>query len=341
MRQNGDGLGIEAPEGATVSQAMPVKHDAHEDENQRLLEARRLWQKRRIELETATRMRSVLGFEIKAELKLLQRVVEFAGLMLRVFRLEKIGIQAALDPQLQHYELTFENLPKEFDGFCILHLTDLHLDTLEGLPQAIAQKVALIKDSVDFTVITGDYKDKHGGPWRHTIPMFRQVVDAVPGSGPIYFTLGNHDSQDMLEGYECSRVIGLMNESVVFERAGKRLVLTGIDDVHRFYTPAAEQALKNNAGDFKVVITHTSELYQQAAAEKYDLYLNGHTHGGQICLPGGIQILSRQRAPRAFGSGFWRYEHMQGFTNRGAGVVKLPVRYYCPGEIAIFKLRSK
>jgi predicted MPP superfamily phosphohydrolase len=65
----------------------------------------------------------------------------------------------------------------------------------------------------------------------------------------------------------------------------------------------------------------------QAAHAGFALMLSGHTHGGQICLPGGIPILLEADLPRAFGAGAWRHAGMAGYTSVGAGSSVVPVRF--------------
>jgi predicted MPP superfamily phosphohydrolase len=69
--------------------------------------------------------------------------------------------------------------------------------------------------------------------------------------------------------------------------------------------------------------------------------LSGHTHGGQLCLPGGIPIKLEARLPRSMGRGAWRYAEMAGYTSVGAGTSLLPVRLNCPPEITLHTLRCE
>ena len=95
------------------------------------------------------------------------------------------------------------------------------------------------------------------------------------------------------------------------------------------------------AGAFSILLSHTPETYREAAAAGFDLMLSGHTHGGQLCLPGGIPIKLEARLPRSMGAGAWRYAEMAGYTSVGAGTSLLPVRLNCPPEITLHTLRCK
>ena len=76
-----------------------------------------------------------------------------------------------------------------------------------------------------------------------------------------------------------------------------------------------------------------------AAAAGCALYLCGHTHGGQICLPGGRPILTHLTRCRHLASGRWQCGAMTGYTNRGIGVSGPPLRFNCSGEAAVITLR--
>ena len=81
------------------------------------------------------------------------------------------------------------------------------------------------------------------------------------------------------------------------------------------------------------------ETYADAAAHGFDLMLSGHTHVGQLCLPGGIPIKLEAVLPRAMGNGAWQYEALAGYTSVGVGTSLLPVRLNCPPEVTLHRLR--
>jgi predicted MPP superfamily phosphohydrolase len=87
-------------------------------------------------------------------------------------------------------------------------------------------------------------------------------------------------------------------------------------------------------------LSHTPEIYRQAAHADFNLLLSGHTHGGQICLPESIPIILDAVLPRRMGAGAWQYHNMTGYTSVGAGSSVVPVRFNCPPEITLHCLRS-
>jgi hypothetical protein len=80
-------------------------------------------------------------------------------------------------------------------------------------------------------------------------------------------------------------------------------------------------------------------VYRQAAHAHFNLMLSGHTHGGQLCLPGSIPIKLEAVLPRRMGAGAWQYHDMSGYTSAGAGSSVVPVRLNCPPEITLHCLR--
>ena len=87
-----------------------------------------------------------------------------------------------------------------------------------------------------------------------------------------------------------------------------------------------------------MLLAHTPEIYGEAADAGIQLYLTGHTHAGQICLPWIGPLTLKAACPRAYTSGYWRHRAMQGYTTAGAGCSVLPVRFGCPPEIVVFEL---
>src|SRR5438128_9232780 len=85
---------------------------------------------------------------------------------------------------------------------------------------------------------------------------------------------------------------------------------------------------------------HTPEMFGAAAEAGIDLYLTGHTHAGQICLPWLGPLVSHATCPRQYTYGHWQHGRMQGYTTAGAGCSLLPVRFHCPPEICVIELAS-
>jgi predicted MPP superfamily phosphohydrolase len=174
-----------------------------------------------------------------------------------------------------------------FEGFTIVHLSDLHVE----MSKAAMERVIDLLDeaSYDVCVLTGDYRGGTCGPYATTLAGMARVRAGL--KGPIYGVLGDHDTICMVPGLEAMGIRMLLNESDVIERGGQRLHLGGIDDAHFYGMDNIEKVAAAIPHDeFSILISHTPEVYRQAADADFNLLLSGHTHGGQICLPGGIPI---------------------------------------------------
>jgi uncharacterized protein len=191
----------------------------------------------------------------------------------------------------------------------------------------------------DLCVLTGDYRGKTFGPFNQSLAGMARLRENL--KGPVYGVLGNHDTIRMIPDLEAMGIRMLLNECVVIERDGQRIHLAGVDDAHFFRVDNIEKAADSVPHEeFSILLSHTPEIYRQAAHAGFDLLLSGHTHGGQICLPGGIPITLDSALPRSYGSGAWKYRNMAGYTSVGAGSSVVPVRFNCPPEITLHHLRS-
>jgi uncharacterized protein len=156
----------------------------------------------------------------------------------------------------------------------------------------------------------------------------------------VFGVLGNHDTIRMVPGLEQMAIRVLLNESEAILRGNERIHLAGIDDAHFYRVDNIEKSAAGIPdGAFSILLSHTPEIYRQAAHAGFRLLLSGHTHGGQICLPGSIPITLDSSLPRRFGSGAWRYHAMIGYTSVGAGSSIVPVRINCRPEITLHRLR--
>jgi predicted MPP superfamily phosphohydrolase len=139
--------------------------------------------------------------------------------------------------------------------------------------------------------------------------------------------LGNHDSIYMAQALEALGIRMLFNECEMIVRDGQQIFLAGVDDPHFYRADDIEKAASRIPQDaFSILLSHTPEVYDRAACAGFDVMFSGHTHGGQLCLPGGIPIKLEARLPRAMGAGAWRHADMAGYTSVGIGTSLLPVR---------------
>lgn len=277
------------------------------------------------------------GKKSRSHWTLFQNLLDHFVILLKLFGFHEKGLQNAQSLMVNELELSFENLPSSFNNYKILHLSDLHLDTLPGIEDIIAEKIRNV--NYDVCILTGDYRKDTHGRFRQVLPQLKTIVRSVRAQDGIIAILGNHDTYMIAPHLENMGMRLLINESTELVREDERIVITGTDDPYYYYTDKAVDALEEIDEDFKIALVHTTELHDVASDNNYALYLCGHTHGGQICLPGGKPLITHQFEGRHFFRGQWEHNGMIGYTNVGCGVSAIPIRYNCPGEIALITLK--
>ncbi len=240
--------------------------------------------------------------------------------------------------QINHNDVHLPHLPRAFEGYRLLHISDSHLDMAEDIPHRLIDAVRQV--DYDICVWTGDYRGLTRGPWNGVLDGLRQIRPHLKES--VYAVLGNHDSIRMVPEIESLDIQMLMNEHVCLERQGTSIYLAGIDDPHYFRADNIHKAATDIPEEaVSILLTHSPEVYRHCAFADFDLMLCGHTHGGQICLPGGIPLILNARCPRRLGAGAWRYHQLQGYTSRGSGASVVDARLNCPPEITVHHLRRR
>src|SRR5674476_742437 len=163
--------------------------------------------------------------------------------------------------QVRHNHILVKTLPRQFDGFTLLHISDLHVDMNEGAMRRLTELISDI--TYDVCVLTGDYRGKTFGPFDATLESLARVRSHL--KGPVYGVLGNHDTIRMAPGLEDMGVAMLLNESVRIERGGQSIHLAGIDDAHFFRVDNIEKAASDVPfDDFSILLSHTPEIYRHA-----------------------------------------------------------------------------
>jgi uncharacterized protein len=238
--------------------------------------------------------------------------------------------------RITHNRLTIAGLPHPFAGLRLLHLSDLHTDLDPRITQAICERLRGL--DYDLCVLTGDYRARTYGPFQPALDGLALIRSSL--RAPIYAILGNHDTIRLVPGLEAMGIRVLLNESVPIDRAGTVLHLAGIDDAHYYQVHNLHQAAAAIPTDgVALLLSHTPEVYRQAAHAGFQAMLCGHTHGGQICLPGGYALTWDARCPRRFAAGAWSYGAMSGYTSVGAGSSVVNARLNCLPEITLHELR--
>ena len=245
------------------------------------------------------------------------------------------GRRNARNIQVKNNTISIPGLPEAFENFTVLHISDPHVDMTVDAGDTL---IRCIQDlDYDLCVLTGDYRAHTSGPFDATLQVMEQIRSRL--RDPVYGVLGNHDSIRMVPGLEAMGIRMLLNESATIERAGAVLHLSGIDDAHYYRVDNITKAAQAVPRDgISILLSHTPEIYRQAARAQFNVMLCGHTHGGQICLPGGFPLTLDARCPRNIGAGTWMYGDMIGYTSVGSGTSIVNARLNCPPEVTLHRL---
>jgi hypothetical protein len=257
-------------------------------------------------------------------------------LVLRLLGLWRRAHAECLAVRVIENEVFLPALPAAFDGFRLLQITDLHTDIDPGLAAAVI--AALRRTHFDRAVLTGDYHNEIGEDWDHSVELTASIIPHL-GNAPLA-TLGNHDLLDMVPPLEAAGLTFLLNENVAIDRDGDRLWIVGIDDAEYYRTHFPLHARAGIPADAcAILLSHSPECFRESAAAGFALQLSGHTHGGQICLPGGIAIVRKSTVPGRMIAGPWSHRDLVGYTSPGTGSCTAAARLNCPPEITVHTLR--
>ena len=257
--------------------------------------------------------------------------------VLRITGLFNRGLRNAKDIRVTENPIYLRDLPEAFEGYTILHLSDLHLDITEGLAEAVIERLEGV--TYDLCVITGDYRASTSGSYALALEETKKLIPhLVP---PVYAVLGNHDFIEFVPPLEASGMTFLLNETVELRRGDASIFLSGVDDPHLYETDNLHKSGDAiPAGATALLLAHSPEIFRTAAASGYDVVLCGHTHAGQICLPGRTTIINNANCPRSMVYGSWRYQELQGYTSAGTGSCGVPARFFCPPEVTLHRLHT-
>lgn len=237
--------------------------------------------------------------------------------------------------EIRHNPIKLPRLPAAFEGFTLLQISDLHLDMAADFPHALIEAVRQVE--YDLCVLTGDFRAETFGPYEAALQGLQQVRTQLEGE--VYAILGNHDTVCMVPGMESMDIRLLLNEQVALQRGGDTIYLAGIDDPHYYRADNLEKAAENIPEDaVSILLAHSPEIYRHAAHADFDVMLCGHTHAGQICLPGGVPLMCNASCPRSLCAGAWSYHGLSGYTSAGSGACVVDVRINCPPEITLHHL---
>jgi predicted MPP superfamily phosphohydrolase len=154
--------------------------------------------------------------------------------------------------------------------------------------------------------------------------------------------LGNHDlwtfDQAIVDTLSDAGARVLVNEAAVLPCPWSDVVVLGLDDPWTGRCDSREAAAQLNGEPFRIVLCHSPDGLGLLDGLSFDLFLAGHTHGGQIAAPWGPIVLPRGRMCRQYPSGFGRFKSGPVYVSRGIGGVEVPIRTFAPPDLLLLEL---
>lgn len=228
--------------------------------------------------------------------------------------------------------LPVSGLAPNHDGVRIAFLSDIHHSALVPADDVAAAVQMAINARPDLIVLGGDYVT-YGD--RAYVGPVAELLAGLQAPHGVFAILGNHDDDRYMPGELARRGFTILKDQrTTIELRGEPLGLAGI----RFWTRDPHhiaRVVKGSRG-VTILLAHDPRRLAEAAALNIPAVLSGHTHGGQIVLPG-FGAIAKARFPVLSGMG--RRDNTRVFVTRGIGTVYMPARINCPPEVAVLTLR--
>jgi predicted MPP superfamily phosphohydrolase len=234
-----------------------------------------------------------------------------------------------------HASLPVSGLPPALHGLRVGLLTDIHHS--QTVPASdVTHAVELVMAQVpDLIVLGGDYVTFGD---RAFVGPVAELLAPLRAPHGVFAILGNHDDdRDMPAALSQRHIEVLKDARTRLDVRGEGLELAGV----RFWTRRPEdvaRVLGKTAADTVILLAHDPRRLTEASALKVPAVLSGHTHGGQVVLPG-VGAVARRRFPVLAGLGSRNNTSI--FVSRGIGTVYVPIRINCPPEVAIVTLKRR
>jgi predicted MPP superfamily phosphohydrolase len=238
---------------------------------------------------------------------------------------------------IEHRAIHLRRLPKAFDGFRIVHLSDVHHSAFTSRDQVARAVETANRLKPDIIALTGDYISHD----RSFAAPCAELLGRLRARYGVYAVLGNHDHWTdaalITDLFRAEGINILVNQGMRFEQKNAAFWLAGVDDTMVGLEDISLALAGSSDDEMKLLLAHNPIILRRAARAGVDLVLSGHTHGGQVALRSERGAKGRPR--RRMLQGLGRQGDTQIYVTRGVGTVILPVRYGCPPEVSLLELR--
>ncbi len=258
------------------------------------------------------------------------------------------------------YDLSFDDLPEDFDGYQITHISDIHSGSLKN-KNNVEYAVKLINEQKsDLILFTGDIINNKSSE----LIKWKDLLSTMKASDGKFSVLGNHDYgdyvnwnnkqekednfSDLLNFQKQMGFKVLLNENIKIKKGESNISLIGVENwgKGRFKKKGDidKACIGLNERDFKIVLSHDPSHWDKILIDHkthFHLTLSGHTHGMQfgIEIPGWVKWSPAKWAYRQW-AGLYNEKNQFLNVNRGFGVLGFPGRVGIPPEISVITLKK-
>ncbi len=250
-------------------------------------------------------------------------------------------------PLIHPVDLAFAELPEPLAGLRCLHVSDLHIRHRRRRYETLIESAR--QTDVDLLLITGDMMHLPGDEALAAELVGRLIEAANPRFGTVG-SFGNHDTADLHRLLSDLPATWLCDETWASDRLPLRITGLHYDRVRRgdlvaamLDEPADPPGFRGLRGfrGFRVLLAHMPVWLPAAAQLGFDLVLSGHTHGGQVRLPGKLALENNCDWPLRLSSGVMRRGRTTMVLSRGLGeTVSERLRFNCPPHAPLITLRQ-
>jgi predicted MPP superfamily phosphohydrolase len=245
------------------------------------------------------------------------------------------GVYQARALRLEEKELALPGLPEQMLGRRVLHISDAHLGARWNLLDRILSRARAAR--ADWTFVTGDLTLRKSG-----LPFAARLLEGLAALNPTWVVPGNAEyaamrAYEVPPGYDGAARL-LRNSAQVLADGDPPCWIVGVDCPHfrRADLGAGFSAVPDGA--WTILLAHSPDIILEPGARRARLIFSGHTHGGQVRFPGLPAVYANTRISRRFAQGAHDLGGTVLVVSRGAGVARLPVRFFCPPEITVWRL---
>lgn len=248
------------------------------------------------------------------------------------------AVNDVYDLEVTEHDIIVSDLPPALDGLTIGFMSDTHVASFLRKEFFVASARALSEREPDLILLGGDYVS-----WNRHIPLLGDhLLTHLKAKRGVFAVLGNHDvwsgTEDVVNALVQHGVTMITNERVTLEHNGGTFDVLGIDELYR---GEPELGLLNGTRErLTILLSHHPDLIGEISDQRFDLFLCGHTHGGQIRLPGIGAVVVPSKFETKYDQGFFRVRNTLLYVGRGLGSVP-PIRILCKPEVAIFRFTTK